>query len=543
MRLRKIFPILFLLLLAAKVSAQNTRISATLTVTNASGTTNGQTLSIASQNIVFTNNPALSPSIYVTNGGQNVTATNLYLHIIAYPPATSITNVMLNTNQLRIDGTINAPLSVTPSAGWATVTYTTNTVSGVRTWSVRMPWSVEQDTNQTNIASMLMTGLVRFAESPPITNGSNLAISNATVKPLWLDRSGSLLQFLSLEQGSGLSLTRTPTSIVASATSGGITNLNGLTNLTEWFTVQATGTDFTISTSTNAGVNGTNFLNLPLASTSSTGKLSATDWNTFNRKQPGSTLLTNLSATGAHTNAAVLLYRGPTNSGIGAPLILKAGTGITLSTNNGTNFLISAAVGASLVTNDQSAGWSGSLGLTNGLTVVKATLTGDTEFMIMNLDLGRTLDMRLTSSGGDYAVTFPCLWKWETALPTVLSNGQFAHFELRCFGTNNEDAAASWLRLTNSPCSLTASNATITMAHDTTHNSDLDNFIDNPCAATVTSYEITTAPLHGIIGLNTSSGAFSYTPTASYSGPDSFAYWAIGPCRTEKATVSITVTP
>jgi len=389
------------------VQAQNTRVSATLTVTNGSGTTNGQTLSIAAQNLIFTNDPALNPSIYVTNGGQNVTATNIYLHVIAYPPSTSVTNVMTATNQIRIDGTINAPLSVTPSAGWATVTYVTNSVSGTRTYAVRVPFIVEVETNRTNIAQSLMTNLAVFAVTPPVTNGSNLATSNATVKPVYLGAAGSQMSFLSFEAGGGVSLSMTATSVVVSAIDSGITNLNTLTNRLQYFTATATGTDFSITTrsSTNAG---TNVFDLPLASSTSTGKLSKGDWTTFNLKQPPSTTLSNLSTTGAHTNAAVLLYRGPTNSGIGAPLILKAGTGITMATN-GTNFTISGSASSVPVFTNRITRWFIANGTTN-LQGIGDTISTQTIASVIdpndgggNLNNGAAIQFQTTASTNGFA--------------------------------------------------------------------------------------------------------------------------------------------
>lgn len=62
--------------------------------------------------------------------------------------------------------------------------------------------------------------------------------------------------------------------------SAGLTSLNGLTDPTQTFANSTTGSDFSI---TSSGT--THTFNLPLASASTTGKLSSTDWNTFNNKQ------------------------------------------------------------------------------------------------------------------------------------------------------------------------------------------------------------------------------------------------------------------
>jgi hypothetical protein len=60
---------------------------------------------------------------------------------------------------------------------------------------------------------------------------------------------------------------------------GGITSLNALTALTQTFAAGTAGSDFAISSSGS-----THTFNLPVASASATGKLSAADWAIFNAK-------------------------------------------------------------------------------------------------------------------------------------------------------------------------------------------------------------------------------------------------------------------
>lgn len=62
--------------------------------------------------------------------------------------------------------------------------------------------------------------------------------------------------------------------------STGITSINSLTGASQVITTGTTGTNFTVNSTGT-----THTLNLPVASSINTGKLSSTDWTTFNNKQ------------------------------------------------------------------------------------------------------------------------------------------------------------------------------------------------------------------------------------------------------------------
>ena len=74
---------------------------------------------------------------------------------------------------------------------------------------------------------------------------------------------------------------------VVTTFSKGLTSLNNLTRQVQFFGTGTSGTDFAISSST-----ATHTFNLPVASATNTGKLSSTDWSTFNAKQPAGNYVT-----------------------------------------------------------------------------------------------------------------------------------------------------------------------------------------------------------------------------------------------------------
>ena len=84
---------------------------------------------------------------------------------------------------------------------------------------------------------------------------------------------------------------------VVTTLSKGMVSLNNLTDQSQFLTTGTSGTNFAIVSSGD-----THTFNLPVASASNTGKLSSTDWSTFNNKQNA---LTNpITGTGASGNVA-----------------------------------------------------------------------------------------------------------------------------------------------------------------------------------------------------------------------------------------------
>ena len=100
---------------------------------------------------------------------------------------------------------------------------------------------------------------------------------------------------------------------VVTTFSKGLTTLNSLTRQVQFFQTGTSGTDFAISSSV-----ATHTFNLPVASASNTGKLSSTDWSTFNGKVP---------YTGANANVDLGIYN-LTAAGVTANSFNAIGSGV-----------------------------------------------------------------------------------------------------------------------------------------------------------------------------------------------------------------------
>ena len=95
--------------------------------------------------------------------------------------------------------------------------------------------------------------------------------------------------------------------------STGLNALNGLTEQVQYFATGSSGTDFAISSATD-----THTFNLPIASGTNTGKLSNTDWTTFNSKQNTITLTTTGSSGASTLIGSTLNIPSYSVAGLGA---------------------------------------------------------------------------------------------------------------------------------------------------------------------------------------------------------------------------------
>ena len=167
--------VLALLLLSLALSAQAVdRVIATLTVTNSAGTTNGQTLTVNGSVRTLTNSVFVPSTQILTNSTAAGSKTNI-LSQISLNPFAQVIAQDYSATAIRLSGVSGLTLTVTPSAGWAEVTYVTQSVASVV--GVRVPITSEPSGGQqTNIASLLVSGIGDLS-----TNSfyeSNIAVTN-----------------------------------------------------------------------------------------------------------------------------------------------------------------------------------------------------------------------------------------------------------------------------------------------------------------------------------------------------------------------------
>lgn len=152
----------------------STVVTATVAVTNTAGTTNGQTITVTvgagSPDVrTWTNAVYIEASQILTNNSQTGATENL-LEQVALHPFTSVQVFQTGSTNVVLRAAKDTTLTVTLSAGWATVAYVTNTIGlGI---VVRTPPDIETAAQQTNVASQLALYLNRS------TNGISLSIDD-----------------------------------------------------------------------------------------------------------------------------------------------------------------------------------------------------------------------------------------------------------------------------------------------------------------------------------------------------------------------------
>lgn len=148
------------ILLLAWSALATDRITATLTVTNLPA--QDQTITVNADLRIWKTN-VTSPTYEMQIGAsQQVSVTNFWNHITAYP-FTGVVPVWVTSNRIDLIGSSGAALSITVDP-WVSVTYSTQTVTTLQT--VRVPLSSESVAVRTNAATLLLSGIGSYSLAP-----------------------------------------------------------------------------------------------------------------------------------------------------------------------------------------------------------------------------------------------------------------------------------------------------------------------------------------------------------------------------------------
>jgi hypothetical protein len=160
--MKNLLLISFLCLLAVSASAIDL-VTLTVAVTNAAGTTNGQTLTVNGDTRTFTNLVQVPGSQVLTNATAGNSASNLFAQLSTYP-FSGLALAHAGTNGIALQAAAGAAISATLSPGWGTVVLTTNTLTPAV--PVMIPYTTMSAVQQTNVAS----GVVALVAANQNTN-------------------------------------------------------------------------------------------------------------------------------------------------------------------------------------------------------------------------------------------------------------------------------------------------------------------------------------------------------------------------------------
>lgn len=146
----------------ATAEAADQLVTLRITITNPPPA--GATIIVNSDTRTWTNsvgNPATQ--VLTSTNGVGGNATNLYAHVALYGFTGPLVLGFSSSNQVTLRGQINQAMSATASAGWASITYTTNTVTTMV--PVRVPASGESVAIRRYAADQLVQTIVDNAST------------------------------------------------------------------------------------------------------------------------------------------------------------------------------------------------------------------------------------------------------------------------------------------------------------------------------------------------------------------------------------------
>lgn len=165
--MKKLLPIL--VLLCALVSRADTVTTATISFTNAAGTTNGQTITINAAVRTWTNSVVVPGTQILTNATPSGSATNAF-NQISLNPFAGISLSYSSSTSLALRAFPNQSLTVTLSAGYGEVAYQTATLTP--SIAVRTPYTTETPQQITNISSDIVAKINNNANTNAIAQTS-----------------------------------------------------------------------------------------------------------------------------------------------------------------------------------------------------------------------------------------------------------------------------------------------------------------------------------------------------------------------------------
>lgn len=214
---------------------------------------------------------------------------------------------------LKSDGSVDTNSYVT-FGRTITINGTTQDLSADRTFSVGTVTSVS---GTGTVSGLTLTGSVTSSGS--LTLGGTLTLTSGQVT--------SALGYTPVPNTRTLTINGTTFDLTADRSwtiSGGISSLNGLTGATQTFATGTSGADFNI-----ASVGTTHTFNIPTASSSTRGLLSAADWVIFANRISGS-----------GTTNFVPKFNGATS--LANSLIFDNGTNVSIGTTTNSGELLTA---------------------------------------------------------------------------------------------------------------------------------------------------------------------------------------------------------
>lgn len=170
----KVIALLIVIALPGLSFAGGNVITATVAVTNAAGTTNGQTIAVGADVRTWTNSVQVPAVQILTNNTAGGAATNLFAHLANYGFA-GLSLAHSGANGIALQAAPGAALTVTLSAGWGSVAYATNYLTNAVL--VRVPYTVEVPAQQTNVASGLVGAIDSQANTNAIHESSPVAVN------------------------------------------------------------------------------------------------------------------------------------------------------------------------------------------------------------------------------------------------------------------------------------------------------------------------------------------------------------------------------